>query len=100
MNIKNIDIKTALKLNDKNHILIDVRAMENFKVGTIPNAINIPVGEVLIKSKDLDQTKKYYLFCNSGHKSQIATNILTQNGFEAYNIVGGYTTYLEYQKTK
>lgn len=41
----------------------------------------------------LDKSKKIYVMCQSGLRSYIATRILMQNGFDAYNFSGGYRLY-------
>jgi len=34
-----------------------------------------------------------YVMCQSGLRSYLATRILMQNGFDAYNFAGGYRLY-------
>ena len=42
---------------------------------------------------ELDKTKKIYVMCQSGLRSYLATRILMQNGFDAYNFAGGFRLY-------
>ena len=42
---------------------------------------------------ELDPHKPVYVICQSGLRSYIATRILVQNGFDAYNFAGGYRFY-------
>ena len=55
--------------------------------------INIPVDELRERLAELDKSKPVYVMCQSGLRSYLATRILMQNGFDAYNFAGGYRLY-------
>jgi NADPH-dependent 2,4-dienoyl-CoA reductase/sulfur reductase-like enzyme/peroxiredoxin family protein/rhodanese-related sulfurtransferase/TusA-related sulfurtransferase len=75
-------------------ILLDVRTPEEFKSGTIPGAINIPVDELRQRLNELPGDKEIIVFCRVGLRGYIASRILTQSGFkDVRNLVGGYITY-------
>jgi len=42
---------------------------------------------------ELDKSKTIYVMCQSGLRSYLATRILIQNGFDAYNFAGGFRLY-------
>ena len=54
---------------------------------------NIPLDDLRNHITELDKSKKIYVMCQSGLRSYIATRILMQNGFDAYNFSGGYRLY-------
>jgi rhodanese-related sulfurtransferase len=55
--------------------------------------INIPLDELRNKLYLLYKNKKIYVMCQSGLRSYLATRILMENGFDAYNFIGGYRLY-------
>lgn len=74
--------------------LIDVRAIEEYKSGTIEGAENYPVDELREFLEDIDPGKKTIIFCEVGLRGYIAARILMQSGFdEVYNLIGGMKTY-------
>ena len=77
---------------EKNVIILDVRTPQEYKEGHISNAINIPVqilGQQLDKLKNF-KDKKILVYCRSGHRSAIASQILDRAGFKnVYNLKGG-----------
>ncbi|HEY5653583.1 MAG TPA: FAD-dependent oxidoreductase [Pontiella sp.] len=73
--------------------LVDVRNPEEFAGGTIPSAVNIPLGQLREKLGDLDKAKEYLVFCQVGLRGYLASRILEQNGFKCRNLSGGYKTY-------
>lgn len=74
--------------------LIDVRAIEEYKSGTIENAENYPVDELREFLEDIDPDKKTIIFCEVGLRGYIASRILMQSGFEnVFNLIGGMKTY-------
>jgi len=86
---------------DSNIVILDVRTPQelNGPLGHINGVINIPV-QVL--EKNLDKIEKYknhelYVICRSGHRSGIATKILSSKGFNPTNVLGGM---IEYNKIK
>ena len=81
-----------IKENADNTIL-DVRTKNEFSLGRIPGAVNIPVDELREHIQELDKTKKIYVNCYSGLRSYIACRILTQAGYDCYNLSGGYRFY-------
>ena len=74
--------------------LLDVRTPEEYRLGTIREAVNIPVDELRQRINELPKDKPVYLFCKVGLRGYIASRILTQHGFDVSNLSGGYTTYM------
>ena len=82
-------------MNKNNPIIIDIRNRNEFDLGTIPTAINIPA--IKLESspeKYINKTNTYYIFCNSGRRSKVLTEILNIQGYKTVNIIGGYYNYL------
>jgi len=70
-------------------IVIDVRTPEEFKEGHIEESSNV---EWQIISSIIDEVKKdqkIYLYCRSGRRSQKATDILIDLGYEDVTNLGG-----------
>lgn len=74
--------------------LIDIRESYEWAGGSIKNAKNIPMGELLNQpDKYLDKNKKYYILCQSGMRSARTTLALHQAGFDVVNVKGGMSAY-------
>lgn len=78
---------------DGSMTLIDVRTAEEFDSGHIKVFFNIPVDELREHIEEFDIKKPVYVVCQSGLRSYIACCILSQYGFECYNLSGGYGFY-------
>ena len=55
--------------------------------------VNIPVDELRDRIGELAAEKPVYVVCQSGLRSYIACRLLSQNGFDCYNLSGGYRLY-------
>ncbi|MBO5223118.1 MAG: CoA-disulfide reductase [Clostridia bacterium] len=77
----------------KDVILLDTRTPFEYMRGRADGFINIPLDDLRERSGELDKTKKIYVMCQSGLRSYLATRILMQNGFDAYNFAGGFRLY-------
>lgn len=75
-----------LIMNNKNINIIDVREPFEFKSGHIANAQNIPLEQI---SKINNVNKKFYIICQTGNRSKMATKFLLKNGINAINVRGG-----------
>jgi NADPH-dependent 2,4-dienoyl-CoA reductase/sulfur reductase-like enzyme/peroxiredoxin family protein/rhodanese-related sulfurtransferase/TusA-related sulfurtransferase len=74
--------------------LIDVRTRDEFELGTIEGAVNIPLDEIRNHLNEIPAGRKLVVFCGVGLRAHVACRILTQSGFsEVYNLSGGYKTY-------
>jgi len=79
--------------NNKNVIFLDVRTDAERERGYIKGSIHKPL--YLIKM-NIDELKKYkdmeiICYCQSGSRSVSAAVILNKNGFNAANLIGGYS---------
>ena len=77
----------------KDVILLDTRTPFEYMRGRADGFINIPLDDLRERLGELDRTKKIYVMCQSGLRSYLATRILVQNGFDAYNFAGGFRLY-------
>ena len=73
--------------------LLDTRSQTEYAAGTIDGFINIPLDDLRNRLDKLDKEKPIYLTCQIGLRGYMATRILMQNGFEVYNLSGGYRLY-------
>ena len=75
-------------------IRIDVRTHDEYKLGTIPGFINIPVDELREHLDELPKEKPIVVTCAVGLRGYLAYRILVQNDFKhVRNLSGGYKTW-------
>jgi len=82
------------KLVREKTVLIDVRTPEEFSLGTIEGAKNIPVDELRNRLSEIPQDREIIIFCQVGLRAYIASKILRQKEYKnVKNLSGGYKTY-------
>lgn len=78
----------------ENKFLLDVRTPDEFSLGSLPGAVNIPLDELRDRIAELPKDKMIYTFCAVGLRGYLAYRILTQHGFDKVrNLSGGLKTY-------
>lgn len=74
--------------------LLDVRTRDEFSLGSLPGAVNIPLDELRDRMEELPTDKMIYTFCAVGLRGYLAYRILTQHGFnQVRNLSGGLKTF-------
>lgn len=80
--------------HNSDYYLLDIRTRDEFELGTIEGAVNIPLDELRPNLNNLPRDKKIVAFCGVGLRAHVACRILTQSGFKhVYNLSGGLKTY-------
>ena len=78
----------------ENKFLLDVRTQDEFALGSLPGAVNIPLDELRDRMSELPKGRMIYTFCAVGLRGYLAYRILTQHGFDKVrNLSGGLKTY-------
>jgi len=87
-----IKMTTVEAINNANATLIDVREPYELETdGFVPNAINIPLGDVPTKVEEIKaMSKPVVFFCRSGNRSGSAAQFLQSNGLEEVFNGGGF----------
>lgn len=74
--------------------IIDVRTEEEYKMGHINEAKNIPIDKIRDQLSMISKNKKIIVYCAIGLRGYTASCILKENGYsEVYNLSGGYKIY-------
>lgn len=73
-------------------LLLDVRDPQEFAQGHLHGAVNIPLGELRGRLDELPREREIWVNCAVGQRSYYATRILSQNGFRARCLPGGFLT--------
>ncbi|MBR3785125.1 MAG: FAD-dependent oxidoreductase [Firmicutes bacterium] len=73
--------------------LLDARTPWEYAGGHIDGFVNIPVDELRERLSEIAAGKPVYVICQSGLRSYIASRILENASYEAYNFSGGYRFY-------
>ena len=73
--------------------LLDVRTDAEHARGRIEGFRSIPLDSLRDRLDELDPSKPVYVHCHSGLRSYLACRILTGNGFDCWNLAGGYRLY-------
>lgn len=70
--------------------LLDVREPHELEISALPNAVNIPLGQLAARLSELDSADEMVVFCKSGSRSARALELLASAGFKkAKNLKGG-----------
>lgn len=74
--------------------LLDVRTADEFALGTLPGAVNIPLDELRDRLAEVPHGCPVVVFCGVGLRGYLAQNILRMNGFDdVRNLIGGLKLY-------
>ena len=93
-----ITAKKLNLLNKEEYILIDIRDQSDWAYGVIPSAFTVKPD--LILSQNLDKSKKIIVYCAKGVLSDQVAEQLRLNGYDAYNLAGGYFQWLREEMSK
>lgn len=91
--IGSIDWNEVDQLDREKNVLLDVRNPEELAIGMLNGALNIPLGQLRGRMKELPRSKRIVIYCQVGQRGYVASRILRQDGFDAVNLNGGYKTY-------
>lgn len=73
--------------------LLDVRTVTEVSRGKIDGFTNIPLDSLRERIGEIPKGKPVYVHCHSGLRSYIACRILTGNGYNCFNLAGGWRLY-------
>ena len=89
----NITAEEAKQIMDseEGYIILDVRTQEEYDQGHIPGAILIPDTEVKVTAEDVltDKDQLILVYCRSGRRSKLASEILVELGYTNIKEFGG-----------
>jgi NADPH-dependent 2,4-dienoyl-CoA reductase/sulfur reductase-like enzyme/peroxiredoxin family protein/rhodanese-related sulfurtransferase/TusA-related sulfurtransferase len=104
-NILTGKMKTAkwqevMERNTADTFVLDVRTKDEYALGKISGAYNIPIDELRSRISEVPKDKKIFVYCAVGLRAYVGTRILMQNGYpQVFNLMGGYKTW-EYVSMK
>jgi rhodanese-related sulfurtransferase len=73
--------------------LIDTRTPPEYENGHIEGFVNIPLDDLRSRLGEIPAGKSVYVTCQVGLRGYVAARILTQHGYDVYNLSGGYRLY-------
>ena len=79
----------AQKLIDDGAQLVDVRVAHEWDAGRIAGARHLPLAELAERTRELDPDRPVVLYCRGGTRSSMATDALTEAGFDAAKLTEG-----------
>ncbi len=85
------DVEALCKRTDVT--LLDVRVAAEFDNNHADGFVNIPLEELRSRIDEIDKSKPVYVACQIGLRGYIAARLLSQRGFDCYNLSGGYRLY-------
>ncbi len=78
--------------------LLDIRTEEEYSLGNINGSVNIPLDELRDRMDEIPKDRNIYVNCQVGLRGYLGCRILNQNGFNTYNLDGGYSLYSNYKR--
>ncbi|MHC4211715.1 MAG: rhodanese-like domain-containing protein, partial [Planctomycetota bacterium] len=65
--------------------------------GTVPGAVNIPLGALRGRLEELPDDREAWVYCLAGQRGYYATRVLLLRGHRVRNLTGGFQTYMAFK---
>ena len=81
---------------DYSMTIIDIREYDSYQEEHIDKAIFIPLQKIItVPNTVLNKNQKYLIYCDKGKLSFKVCNILRRQGYQVWNLSGGYEKWKE-----
>lgn len=95
---KQVPVSKTRELVENNAFIVDVREPDEFKLGHLINAINIPLSEIRDRMDEIPKDQPVYLHCRSSQRSYNAALALQGHGYDnVFNMSGSYLGICNYE---
>ena len=87
-----------IEIQATDHILIDVRTIEEYESGHIQDAVNFDFYSELFQKKilSLEKSSSIILYCRTQNRSTKTANFLKENGYKEISVItGGITSWVK-----
>jgi NADPH-dependent 2,4-dienoyl-CoA reductase/sulfur reductase-like enzyme/rhodanese-related sulfurtransferase/TusA-related sulfurtransferase len=81
-------------------VIIDVRDEDEFELGSLPDARNIPDETLREHLDSIPREKPILVCCQIGSKSTSSQRMLIQHGYDCMNLLGGYALWRLFNPTE
>lgn len=92
-----ITVEELMKLNPETVTILDVRPEDEYRRGTFEGAVSMPMKAIPERKDEIPKEKPVYLLCHTGERSMEYVDYLEHQGYDAWNVEGGYRAYLRIQ---
>ncbi len=94
------ELRNRLSL-DLGLVLLDVREPHELEISALPNAVNIPLGQLASRLTELNSADEMIVFCKAGTRSARALELLSSAGFKKVkNLKGGINAWAKEVDTR
>lgn len=93
--MREIDIHEFAAAHADGAEVIDVRERGEYVSGHVPGARLVPMGQLASRLSELDREQTVYVVCASGNRSKSMASLLAQQGFDAVNVAGGTSAWIQ-----
>ncbi|MGM0219922.1 rhodanese-like domain-containing protein [Enterococcus sp. AZ126] len=73
--------------------IIDVREDDEYVSGHIKGAKSMPLSTLQETAESLDKAQSYYIICQAGGRSQMASEYFASLGYDVTNVMGGMSAW-------
>jgi rhodanese-related sulfurtransferase len=90
-----ISADRAAELIESGALVIDVRHQYEWDAGRIPGASHIEINDLASSAESVPRDRPVVFYCRSGSRSALAAAAFRQAGWDAYNLEGGVTEWVD-----
>lgn len=83
------ELQSMLQEKRDDLFLLDVRTPDEFAMGSLAGAVNIPKNDIRTHLDEIPRGKKIVILCGVGLRSYLVERILKQKGFDDVSILSG-----------
>jgi NADPH-dependent 2,4-dienoyl-CoA reductase/sulfur reductase-like enzyme/rhodanese-related sulfurtransferase len=87
-------------LPDSGALILDVRDPAEYRQDHVEEATHLPLDQLRQRMGELPRDREIWAYCFVGQRSYYAARALSQYGFKAKNISGGFKSYLLHESVK
>lgn len=94
--VKQISLDEALEMSAKDDVmLVDLRPLEEFESGHLPEAINVPLDEFTVRKNELPKDMQIIFYCRGRQcgYANVAAKELQDLGYQTYSLNRSFADY-------